>query len=267
MKRFLLLIFLWQTPLAYANKNLEDPLRETTSLGDIYWSEKKIIARGSVPPNLQASNIHVARIEAEQKASKMAFENLLKMVDLINFSGKMPFKSVLETQKLTQEKVLDVVKKNITYETTFFSDGGVDMKINMSLLALTPIILDLMTTQPASNGVARDVELFSGLILNSKGLAARKAIAPRIRDESGKEVYGPGSVLPGEALKWGFVGYTKSLEVAIRDTRVAGKPLIIRPLRTAENESADFLIANTDLAKFAQIQLALKEARVMIVVD
>ena len=74
---------------------------------------------------------------------------------------------------------------------------------------------------PTSGGV-------TGIIIDGKGLGLRPAMSPRVMNQSGSVVYGPGQYSRDYAASNGVVGYAKSLEQAKADPRVQGNPLLIR---------------------------------------
>jgi hypothetical protein len=110
----------------------------------------------------------------------------------------------------------------------------------------------------------------TGIIIDGTGLGLRPAMSPRILNQGGSVVYGPGQYSRDYAAANGVVGYAKSLDQAKSDTRVQGNPLIIRAASTSGSTSADVIISNTDAGKLAVADGAaglLKNCRVMIVLD
>jgi len=110
----------------------------------------------------------------------------------------------------------------------------------------------------------------TGIIIDGTGLGLRPAMSPRILNQGGSVVYGPGQYSRDYAAANGVVGYAKSLDQAKSDTRVQGNPLIIRGASTSGSSSADVIISNTDAGKLAVADGAaglLKNCRVMIVLD
>ena len=53
-------------------------------------------------------------------------------------------------------------------------------------------------------------------------------MAPRILDQNGNAVYGPGTYDRSYAVTNGVAGYSKSLEAAQKDPRVLGNPLVVK---------------------------------------
>jgi len=110
----------------------------------------------------------------------------------------------------------------------------------------------------------------TGIIIDGTGLGLRPAMSPRILNQGGSVVYGPGQYSRDYAAANGVAGYAKSLDQAKNDTRVQGNPLIIRAASTSGSTSADVIISNADAGKLAVADGAaglLKNCRVMFVLD
>ena len=116
---------------------------------------------------------------------------------------------------------------------------------------------------PTSGGV-------TGIIIDGKGLGLRPAMSPRIVNQSGSVVYGPGHYSRDYAASNGVVGYAKSLEQAKADPRVQGNPLVIRGSSVSGSSAADLVVSNVDAGKIARADGSaglLGNCRVMFVLD
>ena len=116
---------------------------------------------------------------------------------------------------------------------------------------------------PTSGGV-------TGIIIDGKGLGLRPAMSPRIMNQSGSVVYGPGQYSRDYAASNGVVGYAKSLEQAKADPRVQGNPLVIRGSSVSGSSAADLVVSNVDAGKIARADGSaglLGNCRVMFVLD
>jgi hypothetical protein len=112
--------------------------------------------------------------------------------------------------------------------------------------------------------------IYTGLVVDARGLGARPAMAPRIVSEAGQEIYGSAVVDRAWAVKEGMAGYSKDLSAAQANERVADRPLTVRGLKSDGPNRSDIVIANPDaqvLLGAAQHLSFLEKARVVIVVD
>ena len=108
------------------------------------------------------------------------------------------------------------------------------------------------------------------MIIDARGLNARPAMAPRILDQQGSAVYGPGKYSREYAVTNGVVGYSKTLEAAQKDPRVMGNPLILKGISTAGANRTDITISNADVSKLDGANRSynvLQDCRVLILLD
>ena len=113
-------------------------------------------------------------------------------------------------------------------------------------------------------------EVFTGLVVDARGIQARPAMSPRILDERGHEVFGTQNVDREYAVQQGMSGYARDLTAAQSNTRVTSSPLSIKGLRTEGAGRSDIVIANADADRLrgaAENIAFLKKCRVMIVLD
>ena len=262
--------------------------------GSINYGDRTIqaIGIGFIPENV--INAGQARRSAMRIAKQDALRQLIEIVNGVNVtsettvSGAM-FDDVIKTQvqgairgarRIGDPKYLSDTSVEVVYEvkmadisrvllpmaekapTLTFDDTNVTVS---GTVAAAPEQQQVGTTDTGvkSGGV-------TGIIIDGTGLGLRPAMSPRILNQGGSVVYGPGQYSRDYAAANGVVGYAKSLDQAKSDTRVQGNPLIIRAASTSGSTSADVIISNTDAGKLAVADGAaglLKNCRVMIVLD
>jgi len=125
--------------------------------------------------------------------------------------------------------------------------------------------------QPAANTPTETLTSGSvtGIIIDGSGLGLRPAMSPRVLDQSGNVIYGPGNYSREYATTNGVVGYTKTINQAKADSRVQGNPLIIRGASTSGSSQADIIISNEDAAKMMRADGSanlLKDCRIIFII-
>ncbi|MFO7570294.1 MAG: hypothetical protein R6W75_10900 [Smithellaceae bacterium] len=131
--------------------------------------------------------------------------------------------------------------------------------------AATPAAPAVPAPAPASSPV-----LYTGLVVDARGIQARPAMSPRIFDEDGKEVYGSANVEREYAVSQGMSGYARDLTAAQSNQRVTANPVTVKALKTGGPGKADLVISNADakvITESAQNASFMKQCRVMIVLD
>ncbi|MDZ7262851.1 MAG: hypothetical protein ONB05_12200, partial [candidate division KSB1 bacterium] len=112
--------------------------------------------------------------------------------------------------------------------------------------------------------------VYTGLIINAKGLGLRPAMAPKVLDESGNEIYGSRYVDREWAVKIGMVGYDKDVNRARTNERVTNNPLIVNAIKVSGPNKADVVISSADAANIhsaAANMNFLDKCKVMFIVD
>ena len=114
-------------------------------------------------------------------------------------------------------------------------------------------------------------QVFTGLIIDAKGLDIKPAMAPKVFDEAGNEVYGSLYVSREFAVKYGMSGYSKSVENAAKSVDRVGKtPAKFKAINASGANKCDVVLANADadiIRSSAKNLKFLQECRVIIVVD
>ena len=262
--------------------------------GSINYGDRTIqaIGIGFIPENV--INAGQARRSAMRIAKQDALRQLIEIVNGVNVtsettvSGAM-FDDVIKTQvqgairgarQIGEPKYLSDTSVEVVYEVKMADISLVLLpmaekaptltfdNVNVTVSGTVAAAPEQQQAGTADTGVKSGG--VTGIIIDGTGLGLRPAMSPRILNQGGSVVYGPGQYSRDYAAANGVVGYAKSLDQAKSDTRVQGNPLIIRGASTSGSSSADVIISNTDAGKLAVADGAaglLKNCRVMIVLD
>ena len=261
--------------------------------GSINYGDRTIqaIGIGFIPENV--INAGQARRSAMRIAKQDALRQLIEIVNGVNVtsettvSGAM-FDDVIKTQvqgairgarQIGQPKYLSDTSVEVVYEVKMADISRVLLPMAEKAPTLTFDDTNVAVSGPPAPAseqqqAGTDTGVKSGgvtgIIIDGTGLGLRPAMSPRILNQGGSVVYGPGQYSRDYAAANGVVGYAKSLDQAKSDTRVQGNPLIIRGASTSGSTSADVIISNADAGKLAVADRAaglLKNCRIMIVLD
>jgi len=181
----------------------------------------------------------------------------------VQVTSGAPASKVMATSEV-RTKVEGLVKNFDVVDTKYFSDGGVDVIVRMQLDgSLAEALIPDAGTKPPKQGAANDT---TSLIIDARGLQLEPALAPRIVDEAGKELFSAATVQKDKMRESGVCGYATNLDAAKADKRAGAKPLIIKATKRAGSSKSDIVLGATDAA---QLQNAgyLGEGRLVIVVD
>jgi len=112
--------------------------------------------------------------------------------------------------------------------------------------------------------------VYTGMVVDARGIQVRPAMSPRIFNEDGKEVYGSTNVDREFAVQQGMSGYTRDLTAAQNNQRVTANPVTVKALKTSGPGKSDVVISNADAQQIraaAENAAFMKQCRVMIVLE
>ena len=254
----------------------------------IDWTQGVVTARGIADPTTY-SYYKRSRGQREQtiaEAMNKARHNLLETIVALRIN--------------TESRVIDIVEnypsvmyqlREMTYQAPevenlrrYLFDGTVEVWSQMKLhggftqLILPPGIRQIESIKqvmPGKNSTqlqasSRTAQIYTGMVVDARGLQAIPVIAPRILDENLEEVFGPTYASREFAVQKGVARYTTNIWQAKFDPRVSDNPIVVKALKTIWPRRCDFIISNSDADKLRSASehlLFLRECKVIIVLD
>jgi len=258
--------------------------------GCIDWTNGIVYATGMGVPNPKFKTQAQRTYSAYEASKTVAMRNLLQMVEEINITSQKTVKAgmlendVIQTQISGRLRHVQEVGKAKT-----MSDGSIWVTMKLYLRDIYSILvnneqfeLQSAGQRPTETKPQKEAEkktkseyggtadtIYSGLIIDARGTGLTPAMAPKIFDGRGEEVYGSFAIERDFVLKHGIVGYVKDVESAKTNERVKGSPLMIKG-KLSTDGSSDLVISDEDaelLRKLDASQTFLREARVIIVIS
>ncbi len=248
--------------------------------GSVDYSAQAInaVGIGFVPTN--AVNAGQARRMALRIAKQDALRQLIEIVNGVTLTSETTMSGAM-VDDVINTKVRGFIRgARQVGQPKYLSDTSVEVEFTVPMSGISDIMLPPLTVAvaPVNNtGVGGTAEAptaasggVSGLIIDARGLKARPAMAPRILDQNGNAVYGPGKYDRKYAVSNGVAGYSKTLEAAQKDPRVSGNPLVIKGVAISGTNRTDIIVSNSDVSR---IDIAnrngnvLNDCRVLILLD
>lgn len=243
--------------------------------GKINWSEGYIEALGIGAPPERYIGKPQARPMALRAARVDAYRNLLEVTKGVRVDSTTVVKDFTVQSDVINAQVEGLIKGAKVVNQEYMSDGTVEVTVRMPIAGgfseiIVPRALDKKPevappAPPAAAGV-----VYTGMVIDARGIQARPAMSPRILDENGKEVYGSMNVDREYAVQQGMSGYARDLTAAQSNPRVTNNPVSIKGIKTEGPGRSDIIISTADAEKIrsATDNLSfLKKCRVMIVLD
>ena len=253
--------------------------------GSVNWTDGYIEAVGIGAPPQRNIGMPQARPMALRAAQVDAYRNLLEVVNGVRVDSTTTIRDFTVESDIINTQVQGMVKGARTMKQEYLSDGTVEVTVRMPLSGnfasvIVPRIMERRQAAPQAPAPAAPQapaaspasggEVFTGLVVDARGIQARPAMSPRIIDEKGQEVYGSMNVEREYAVQQGMSGYARDLTAAQSNARVTNSPISVKGLKTEGAGRSDIVIANADAEKIrasGDNQSFLKKCRVMIVLD
>jgi hypothetical protein len=237
------------------------PLAARADAGAVDWQRKVVKCTGSGAANLRdaSGNPAVARVGAEKAAKLDALRTCLEALKGVQLQSGQTVGGALASDAALSGKVEGLVRGfKVVGKPRYFSDGGVEMDVEVPLEGA---LSDALLPKPEGKADAP-----TSLVVDARGHKLVPALAPRILDEAGKELYGPASL--GEAgRRAGAAAYAKDLEAAratLKD-RIGERPIVVKAIRA---QGSDVVVSGADAASLSGKTLPfLAEGRVVILAD
>lgn len=236
------------------------------------------------PAKVKGTN---ARPMCLRAATVDGYRNLLEATKGIQVDSQTTIRDFVTESDVINTAVSGLVKGAKVVSKDYLSDGTCEVTIRMSLsgkFAQTiipraiqedqkrespppaPVIPEPAPAKPAPAAAP----VYTGMVVDARGLGARPAMSPKILDEAGAEVYGSLIVDKTYAVSQGISGYARDLTAAQGNQRVTNNPVTVKGVSAEGAGKADIKISNDDarqLRSAAENLSFMKQCRVMIVLD
>jgi hypothetical protein len=145
--------------------------------------------------------------------------------------------------------------------------------------------IELRRVESEAEAIARRLQalwdehgrVYTGLIIDARGLRMQRGMSPRVYAKDGREVYGTAHVSADVLLERGIAGYSRSLDEAVLHPLLSVSPefpytlgLILPALEVIGPTRSSVVISNEgadQIQRWTQVYDFLSEGRVIFVID
>lgn len=259
--------------------------------GGVNWTTQVITAAAiGVAPPYAVSPEH-GRALAVQAGAVLARQELLAIARGMAIDSRTTVQAAMVANSVTEARVSGVIRGAQVVQTRDLGGGAVEVTVAVpatgefadlllprppqavppaAIVTPGPAPAPAVPTPAPAPRPSAVASVFTGLVIDARGLAVKPAMAPKVLSEGGQEVYGFSVVDRNWVIQQGMAGYAKDLPAAQAHSRVTDKPLTVKAVASSGTNKTDVVISNTD----AQLLLGsgpnlefLGKARVMLVVD
>lgn len=244
------------------------------------WIEGKIIVKGEA--RLEAAGTVIAaegsesgtislnrtRMEASRRAREDAIARLARLVKTIRVDGGTMVSDILERDEEAQRRLSALLSSRTSfreYPTGFLSSACMaEFKIG-DLIHILPFSYP-MDPFPARID-APIPTVYTGLVIDARGIGVEPMILPSIYGEDGLEIFGRTFVDIRRAGRWGIASYAFNEDEAMRLGRAGARPYYCAATREMNGCP---VLANRDVRKiFSSNETIqrLRECHVVFIID
>jgi hypothetical protein len=251
---------------------------EGTAGAKVDWTTGELLVKGSGAPNMTLPTEAARRLSAEKAAKVDAQRNMLEAIQGVRVDAMTTVENFTATSDVIKTQVSGFLRgASLKGDPRYLSDGAVEVVYSIKLTGeLADALLPKTPSTPPAPIIPSDTsnlpdaaQVYTGLIVDARGLNVKPAMAPKILNESGKEVYGSAWINRDWAVQQGMVGYLKDMGQAQKNDRVTDKPLVVKAVKTV-GERVDVVISDADAYKIhgaAENLSFLQKCRVIVLVD
>ncbi len=244
--------------------------------GVVNWSTGNISALGKAMPedNTETSQESVpgsARADAYRQIietlKKIKIDNALSVNDYASKNDVIlaGMEKTARDAIISKQYYTSALAVEIMIETSMFG-GFLQLVLPEEIRQIPKISLELKGNKDNLTGE----NLYTGLIVDTRGLGVEPVLYPVIVSEQGHDVYSSNFISREFAVQNGVAKYICSMDKAIKDNRIGNNPLILKGLRKDGKQNNAIVIKMLDyrmLEKATERHTFLKECRVIIVKD
>ncbi len=280
-------------------------VQQVGTTGNVDWTQQVVRCTGIGAPNPNLP-MTAQRAGALRAAKLDALRNLLETIKGLYLTSETTVENSMVSSDVVRTRVEGAIKGFRIVDTRYMSTGDVEVDVEVPL---TGVIMDALLPQNFGGGVLMTggqllcplcgqpwpkgkpvppgvtliragtgtenqsnatSAVYTGLIIDARGLNVRPAMAPKVLDDRGEEVYGSKYVSREYAVDIGMVGYEKDINRARLNERVADNPLIVKAIEASGPNKTDVVISSADALKIhnaAANMNFLQHCKVMFILD
>jgi hypothetical protein len=264
------------------------PVIEKKASGMVNWTLGIVKAVGTAKPvqNDSATTFDV-NLKTFLRAKSNAQGRLLDVVKEIRLNSITQVGGFVDESDMVMAKIKEMVFKaqEIQKLRKLKPDGSLEVYVQLNLyggfaqlvlpneiqqIESIKHVLPLKNIPSSGSAKTSASDIYTGLVVDARGIAAKPAMVPRFLDENGQEVYGTAFVSREFAVQSGMCVYLADFKASQINLRVGPRPLIVKGLKTLGPGHSNIVIRNADAAKLlssSEHLLFLKECKVVVVLD
>lgn len=184
-----------------------------------------------------------ASLLARRAAIVDAYRMLAETVNTVQLDAETTVQDLAVTSDVVRTKVSALIKGARIVSEHANGDGSYSVKIAVPLYGVDgvagTVLPEIKSTLPATapsvsydytpgKDLRANASGYTGVIIDARGLGLESTFSPVVFDTNGRAVYGMRNIDKDYAIKYGMVGYAKSVNSDSAAERAGVRPLVLK---------------------------------------
>lgn len=221
-----------------------EPVIEDLSEGRVDWTTLRLLASAEgVPSSGVLVNLETLEGDARQRLGP----RMLALARNVRVTSTLTAGDILDARDAVADRLDDNLALWEVYEARYYLSGGVTLE---GALPLHPWLRPaLVSLAKGKDRTAPPTDPTTGLVVDARGLDVAPALAPRLLDGAGNELYGVSAVTVMAASQRAPVVYVRDPADGAAAKRAGAQPLFVRAV--AVQEGCDLVLDAADVTRLA----------------
>ncbi len=185
MKKIVLVIlFIFTVSPIFASRGRN--VTEKVGSGTVDWTDGILRTTGSAAPSLGHRNVQVGRLDARKRAMINARRKMSELIRSLRISGKKRVSDIFHSSAELDEKVSAVLEKMNLRNTKYYSDGSVDLSVEISISEVAEVVDQERENLPVKREVSNQEDT---VVFDARGRSIKPALFPSILSEAGSSIF------------------------------------------------------------------------------
>lgn len=230
--------------------------------GNVDWDSRVITVTGMGAAQPNAMNPAQARMMARRAAVADGYRQLAEVVKGVNVDSETTVENMMVTSDVIKTKVSGLIQGARVVAEQVVPGGGYEVTMQMPMFggnnSLASAVMPAAQAAPeafpapASNGSsAADAPaghaegVYTGLVVDCRGLGLKPIMSPVIKNEQGSPIYGFKNLDYDKVIQYGMASYSND---PANVARAGAHPLVVKAVRV-ENHNGYPVISLSDANK------------------
>jgi hypothetical protein len=247
--------------------------------GVVNWDQGVIQAVGTGVPPAQTSSPAQANAMARRAAVVDAYRNLTEVIGGVRVEAETTVRNFEVASDVVKTRISGLIQGARIVSEQSMPDGSYQVTMQVNLFGINSVaaaiqdkiqpvqIVPIPAPSPAYKAPASTMPLYTGVIVDARGLGLERVMSPRVYDESGRIIYGNMYLNSDNVVRYGMVDYTGNPDMVTAATagnsRAGNNPIIVKAIGL-KDFNANVVISQADadmiLAANAQANFFAKTA-------